>query len=236
MGSRGQRSASATAGGGSVGSGGGVVGNAPDLVNENGWEGASPWYSKSEVQKLKEKLTDDEIIEKIAASDGKGMCVSQALAYIGNKSGWDVTDMKIENHDLFAREAYWLKRDGHATEDTDRIFSGIKRGSEWKATLAALNSMEAGKQYYMSAGGHASIVRLNPKTKKAEYLELQGVRDKGWTTADSKGWRNRFGIRKGKRTSCGLDITQSTFITEIENIAGQKQFKNMLEYINTKEY
>ena len=187
----------------------------------------------SNLKKLKGKLSEEELIEKLGIYEdrGHGTCNLLALAYIGNKAGFDVTPSTNDKNINFISGAYanWMKRE--RDKDTKYWWSGKTRGSEFKAVTDAISSMKIGKEYFMNAGKHAAIARINPKTKKFEYLELQGGKANGWTSVSAQGLRKRFGVNKGRRKEAGVDFSRPTFLMDISTFASQKNFKEVLKYV-----
>lgn len=176
------------------------------------------------------KMTEDEIIKTLVRDDKtKGSCASVAFAYIGQKQGWDVLDFRDGDSQHFFADAYVLD----ALSKTD----GMKTlKAEGKCSLTVgnrlLKQIESGKEYYLSVGRHASIVR---KTDEGvlQYLELQSIKDSGWTDFDKNPrntLNNRFGCSKKSNSMSEtvdflLDIEESDFSTD--------DFKSLLGYINT---
>lgn len=212
-----------------------------------------------EVDYLDKELSDEEIIEKLAGGDlTQGSCSSLTYAYIGNKCGYDVTDYR--GGDSRACFSY--------RQNTDKInaFNGVKsekymlkkEASDAAKTLKELN-LPLGKEYRLSVGKHAAIIR---NTKNGyEYLELQASRGNGWHSFEEKdvaSWvknekgeyyleykkapctmadtfHNRFGCRKtaDKSKWSGTIYEKEMRLTEVDSFKGNEDFKDILGYINT---
>lgn len=176
------------------------------------------------------KMDDAEIIGALAGGDNtKGSCASVALAYIGQKQGWNVLDFRDGT-----------SRDFFSSSLNLRTLSDAKGVKVLRADGASsltvgnrlLKQCEIGKEYYLCVGRHASIVR---KTEDGlQYLELQSARNSGWSNFDKNArytLSNRFGC--SSRSDYGasahydfmIDITDSDFSTD--------EFKSVLGYLNT---
>ena len=91
-----------------------------------------------------------------------------------------------------------------------------------------LNKVEEGKEYYLSTGAHATIVRkLNGKL---QYLELQDKTDNGFKQFTS----HRFGYKQ-THTIQGYKAKARSILIDIDEFIDKEEFKEMLGYINTLE-
>lgn len=191
-----------------------------------------------EVQPLKSKLTHAEIVKRVSGGDmTKGSCASVGLAYIGNKNGLDVLDFRGgASRDFFSYKLH-----------TEKILNipGVK-GSITKVkreagdTAKIIKGLEYDKEYYLSVGRHAAIIR-NTKNG-AEYLELQSKNDNGWKSFDEYGdivttLRKRFGCRKTidkmKLGKTSMVFEKPVLLIDADSLKGNDEFKEMLGYINT---
>lgn len=185
------------------------------------------------VERADRTLSADEIIEKIAGGDmTSGSCASLCLAYMGNQDGLDVTDFRGgKSQDVFSRYS-----------TLDKIFSleGVvkKENKEYNGIKAAydlMKQMEEGKEYCLLAGKHASMVRLIDG--KYQYLELQSATKSGWTPFDGNPrytLKQRFGATQ-RSTVYGFKLEQRATLIEADSMKGNKDFQNLLGYINTNE-
>ena len=144
----------------------------------------------NEVHRAKKILTEDEIIRKIGGSDKTdGSCSSLALAYMGNKIGYDIIDFRGgKSREIFAR--------GDNVAIISNALKGIKEYND-TGLLAAINllKVEDGKEYYFAVAWYAAIVRKNNGI--LEYLELQSKKeDLGWHNLDNAELIKRFGFTK----------------------------------------
>ena len=172
-------------------------------------------------------LTADEIIKLVAGGDKTtGSCASVALAYAGQKQGWNVLDFRGgDSMSWFSSKFNKLKMwDSlgvkYITEDSGK--SNITNGNK------LLSKLEKGKEYYLSVGRHASIVRRNGDGV-LQYLELQSATRSGWIDFDGNPkytLKNRFGCSSSSR------YVSAAYATDISQLTGD-DFRTILGYINT---
>ena len=179
------------------------------------------------VKKRSTARPEAEIIAKIGGGDmTSGSCASVALAYAGQKLGLDVFDFRGgKSMDFFSsklNKVQMFKDLGATTIVSDTAKTNFTNG---KRILAQL---EEGKEYYLSVGRHAAIVRK--QGGQIQYLELQSSRSNGWKDFDSSGYvlKNRFGC------SSSSSYYSTAYATEISQLKGD-DFEQILCYINTEE-
>lgn len=169
------------------------------------------------------------LIKTIAGGDKTdGSCVSVALTYIGQKSGWDVRDFRGgDSRQYFARnvnnrELRYLSGVNPIIEEADTSLRVGKR---------LLNQVEQGKEYLFVAGRHASIVRRDT-AGDVNYLELQSPVFNGWQTMynEERVLQDRFGC-----DSFGISFEYDGFLIDTEELKGSEELKELLGYINTDE-
>lgn len=178
--------------------------------------------------------SNDEIIDALSGGDlTQGSCASLALAYIGQRNGWNVLDFR----DGDSRRFYSRSSNLYNISKMDGV-SALHYGDvtgKTSATLANnyLKTCEIGKEYYLCVGRHAAIVRRNAEGK-LQYLELQSSRKNGWIDFNGNPkytLTNRFGCYsssgKGEYYDFMMNITDSKLDTD--------EFRSLLGYINTKE-
>lgn len=183
-----------------------------------------------EVMMLTSNRTVDEIIKALGGGDTtSGSCASVGLGYIGQKNGWDVLDFRGGNSmDWFSSKANKLNMwDSlgvkYITEDSAK--SNITNGKR------ILSKLEQGKEYYLSVGRHAAVVRKND-AGVLQYLELQSARNSGWTNFNGNiGYtlKDRFGC------SSSSNYYATAYLTDIEDLKDSAEFRTILGYINTSE-
>ena len=177
------------------------------------------------VKKHDAVLDEQEIIQRIAGGDRtSGSCASVALSYAGQKRGYNVLDFRDgESRDFFASKLNKIQmfKDLGATSITaDSAKSSLTNGKK------ILSMLEEGKEYYLSVGGHAAIVRVQDGVPK--YLELQSNRANGWmdfgNVTDTL--KYRFGCSSSSRRYA------PAYATDISQLDGE-EFESILGYINT---
>ena len=162
------------------------------------------------VKKLDKLLTENQIIQKIAGGDTTiGSCSSIALTYIGNKIGLDVLDFRGgESQNFFSGPRNILQM-------CDNLKIKYEMELNYNDILGAnslLNKIVEGKEYYLSTGEHAAIVRK--VNNQYQYLELQDKISNGFKELTTKTLKDRFGCKqshtiqghKAKARSLLIDI------------------------------
>ena len=184
------------------------------------------------VKDLDKELSFSEILNKLSGGDmTQGSCVSLALSYIGNKTGLDVTDYRGgDSCKFFSRDSNIMK-----------LFSasGIKSKvieveREASGTAEILNELTLNKEYYLSTGRHAAIVRRGENG--LEYLEMQSAVKNGWMPFTKYGTviktlRNRFGCQPSVDK---YGFKSSVILAEVDSFKTRKEdLRKILGYINT---
>lgn len=183
------------------------------------------------VENHKQKMTNESIINVLAGGDRtSGSCASVALAYVGQKQGWNVLDFRGGESQNFFSTGYNLTQLSKTTG-----MKTIKASGACSLTVGKnlLKQCEVGKEYYLCVGRHASIVR-KLEDGKLQYLELQSAQRSGWTDFDGNvrfTLHNRFGCSSRSSSAAMIDfmidIDDSDFETD--------DFKALLGYINTAD-
>lgn len=172
-------------------------------------------------------LSTDEIIHLVAGGDmTSGSCASAALAYAGQKQGWNVLDFRGGNsRDYFASKLNKVKmfKDlGAKSIVSDSAKSSLTNGKR------ILDQLEDGKEYYLSVGRHAAIVRNNGGV--LQYLELQSSRP------DRNGWKDFRNVADTLKHRFGCSTSSrcysTAYATDISQLSGD-DFRTILGYINT---
>lgn len=171
--------------------------------------------------------TTEEIVGRLSGGDlTKGSCSSLALAYIGNRAGYDVLDFRDGESRAYFSNRNSIKKIATLPDVKSSIAYGR---NDVESANNLLNDMAEGKEYYLATGQHASIVRKNGD--HFEYLELQhpGSRN-GWQYLDDYILINRFGCDVSRA------FRNSSFLIEAESLAHSQEFLSTLGYINTAEF
>lgn len=182
-------------------------------------------------------LTTDQIVDRIGGGDmTKGSCSSLAFAYAGNKAGFDVRDFRGgKSCDVFSQ-----------TGNIEKVakFNGVKSYSEkdfndYKAIRKLLQNVEEGKEYYLSTGKHAAIIRKiydDSLNFHFEYLELQSrfAEENKFKRLNDTTLKKRFGCQKSY-TTIGIKLEATSTLIDIESLGESAEFQALLEYINTND-
>lgn len=187
-----------------------------------------------EVKDLEKLLTPDEIIDRLAGGDKtRGSCSSLGFAYIGNKAGLDVLDFRGGNSQSFFSMNTNIKKMLDLPNVKGEILKVKKEASD---TAKILRDLELDKEYYMSVGRHAAIVRNTGDG--LQYLELQSAIKNGWMPFDRYGsivttLQKRFGCRKTVDRFLGRVWEKEVVLMEVDSFKANSEFKELLGYINT---
>ena len=181
------------------------------------------------VEKHSEALSINEMINLVAGGDmTSGSCASVALAYVGQRQGWNVLDFRNgSSRDFFSSKMNKVKlfQDiGAESIVCDSAKSNLTNGKR------ILNQLEKDTEYYLSVGRHAAIVRNNDGT--LQYLELQS------SNPDENGWHNFGDVEKTLKWRFGCSESSryysDAYATDISQLSGD-DFRTILGYINTDE-
>lgn len=187
-----------------------------------------------EVKDLGKPLTPDEIIDRLAGGDKtRGSCSSLGFAYIGNKAGLDVLDFRGGSSQFFFSMDANIKKMLDLPNVKGEILKVKKEASD---TAKILRDLELDKEYYMSVGRHAAIVRNT--VDGLQYLELQSAIKNGWMPFDRYGsivttLQKRFGCRKTVDRVLGRVWEKEVVLMEVDSFKANSEFKELLGYINT---
>lgn len=193
-----------------------------------------------EVGLLKQALTDDEIIKKLGGGDmTDGSCASLALAYTGNRCGYDVTDFRGGQSCAFFQYGSNIESIMNFDGAKGQIYRVKKEAFD---TAKIIKELPVEKEYLLSVGKHASIIKNTENG--VMYLELQKKpADNGWTYfandkyTTSETLMKRFGARKteDKMKLAGKTITheKKVVILEVDSLKDNDEFRDILGYINT---
>lgn len=170
--------------------------------------------------------SEGDIIKRLSGNDlTEGSCSSLALAYVGNKAGYDVLDFRDgQSRDFFASRSSVEK-----LAALPGVFAVTLTGRNDIASADQLLAlMEPGKEYYLATGEHAAIVRK--QDDGYEYLELQHPSDgNGWHGLNSNVLEKRFGCESAHL------VSYANYLIEIGSLADNREFLSLLGYINTAE-
>ncbi len=183
------------------------------------------------VGKLNRELEDYEIVMRLAGGDEtNGSCSSVALAYVGNRNGMDVLDFRGGNSQIFFSD----RRNVLDIAQMKGVKSLIVENSnDFRAIKELLDFItEDEKEYYLGIGRHAAIVKR--ELNRYYYLELQDKFNNGYRILTDIVLKNRFGCQKS-HTVYGIKLKPKNVIFDIESLKDNKEFEEILGYINTNE-
>ena len=194
--------------------------------------------SQVKVNKLDKKLSEDEIINKVAGLDngeGGGSCTSLALAYVANEAGLDVLDFRGgESRNFFSNTGVAISLSLMGAK-----VLRVKHTDDFVATHKLLNGMELNKESILTTGEHTAVVRRTGK-KSWEYLELQGHKkeENGWQKLTDESLYYRFNAQS---TYMSLLLTggekvrepATSALIDVESLGKCAGFSELMSYINT---
>ena len=177
------------------------------------------------IQPFGRDRTTEEIVERLGGGDStQGSCSSLAFAYIGNVAGYDVLDFRDgDSRSFFSRNSS-IEKISNLREVNALIFNGK---NDLICANDLLGTMQTGKEYYLATGLHASIVRKIDG--HYEYLELQHPTDNGWHILNDTVLLSRFGCSQSNT------VAYPNFLIDIESLANNEEFLEILGYLNTAE-
>lgn len=183
------------------------------------------------VGKLNRELEDYEIIMRLAGGDEtNGSCSSVALAYAGNRNGMDVLDFRGGNSQMFFSNRKNILDIAQMKGVKSLI---VENSNDFRAIKELLDFItEEEKEYYLGVGTHAAIVKR--ELNRYYYLELQDAFNNGYQILTDGVLKNRFGCQKS-HTVYGIKLKPKNVIIEIDSLKDNKEFEEILGYINTNE-
>ena len=170
--------------------------------------------------------TEQDIIDRISGGDEtEGSCSSLALAYAGNKGGYDVLDYRDGN----SREYFATRSSIEDIANIPGVESFVLNGTnDFESVSQLLSGAKHGEEYYLASGQHAAIIRHN--NNQFEYLELQHQSDgNGWHSLNKDILKCRFGCESDRL------IPSKSYMMNVNSLSKNNEFKNILGYINTAE-
>ncbi len=175
------------------------------------------------IKKLKKPKSEKKIIAAVGGGDlTDGSCSSLAMAYIGNKHGYDVLDYRDGKSRLLFAYDSTIKQFGD--------FEGVNlksalKSNEIQATFDLLSDCDESKEYYLAVYAHAAIVK-NIKGKWY-FLELQDEVDNGWFELTAESLKGRFGASSRRRK------LREIMLYDVDELGSSPEFKTALGYLNT---
>jgi SPP1 gp7 family putative phage head morphogenesis protein len=182
-----------------------------------------------DVKKLNNTLSKENIIERLSGGDmTKGSCSSLAIAYAGNRAGFDVLDFRDGKSRLFFAINKNIKNISKTGGYVASDYNGFTVAKE------LLSKVEEGKEYYFTSGKHAAIVRRS--RNEYQYLELQSKYKENnvFKRLDINSLKNRFKT-KASHSIYKMKVKQEDSIIDIEKLKDSVLFRKLLGYINTDQ-
>lgn len=196
--------------------------NFNSIVSSLGGQGVS--YRQIEPARL--NRSSEEIVANLSGGDlTQGSCSSLALAYAGNRAGYNVLDFRDGESRLFFSARSSIRQ----IATLPGVISAEASGrNDLETTHNLIDTIPSGKEFYLATGQHAAIVRNN--NGQMQYLELQHPSNgNGWHDLDDYVLMNRFGA------SPNHTVPFSSHLIEVDSLANNQEFLNILGYINTAE-
>ena len=186
------------------------------------------------VTRRKTELSIDEIVKNIGGGDEtKGSCVSLGLCYIGNRSGLDVLDFRGGRSLSLFSQIGNIKGIANLPNVKSTIING---SNDFKTVTELLKKVEPDKEYFLSIGQHAAIIRkIKDESDKYiyQYLELQSPKNNGYFRLTNDILKNRFGCKKS-HSLYGQKIELPGILIDSESLYNNSEFEKILGYLNTK--
>lgn len=185
-------------------------------------------YRKIQKTTLK---AEEAIIKSVGGGDmTDGSCASVALAYIGNKAGYDVRDFRNgESREYFASKST-LKEIAKLPNVKSYL---VQDTNDFKGVKQLLLNVQEGKEYYLVTGSHAAIIRKNKNN--FEYLELQHpyIEKNKFYNLDKLTLKKRFGCQLS-HSMYRQKYEVSNILIETESLQNSPEFLDLLGFINTQ--
>ncbi len=196
--------------------------NYNSIVSSLGGQGVS--YRQIEPARF--NRSSEEIIANLSGGDlTQGSCSSLALAYAGNRAGYNVLDFRDGDSRSFFSSRISIRQ--IATLPGVRSAESSGR-NDIETAYRLIDNIPSGKEFYLATGQHAAIVRNN--NGQMQYLELQHPSNgNGWHDLDDYALVNRFGA------SSNHSVDFSSHLIEVDSLSNNQEFLNILGYINTAE-
>ena len=196
--------------------------NYNSIVSSLGGQGVS--YRQIEPARF--NRSSEEIVANLSGGDlTQGSCSSLALAYAGNRAGYNVLDFRDGESRFFFSSRSSIRQ--IATLPGVRSAESSGR-NDIATTHRLIDNIPSGKEFYLATGQHAAIVRNN--NGQMQYLELQHPSNgNGWHDLDDYVLVNRFGA------SLNHTVDFSSHLIEVDSLSNNQEFLNILGYINTAE-
>ena len=175
--------------------------------------------------------TEEQIIDYVSVKDNNNTsCTSLAFAYGANKSGYNVLDNKGELSDNVFKHYDTLV----GISDLKGVKSLLNTSTnQVQSAMGLIQNIRVGKEYILVTGNHTAVIK-QLKDKTFRFLELQDKDFSGWKTLNEFALKTRFGCSEDLlKTKIGMPMPSILF--DIKSLYKNKDFLDLLRYINTKE-
>lgn len=196
--------------------------NFNNIVSSLGGQGVD--YRQIEPARL--NRSSEEIVANLSGGDlTQGSCSSLALAYAGNRAGYNVLDFR----DGKSRSFFSSRSSIRQIATLPGVRSAESSGrNDIETTHNLIDTIPSGKEFYLATGQHAAIVRNN--NGQMQYLELQHPSNgNGWHDLDDYVLIDRFGASPNHK------VPFSSHLIEVDSLSNNQEFLNILGFINTAE-
>lgn len=213
------------------------------------WAGQHRTIGKNQIVKIENEITEqakqwgieyhepkpmhrseEEIIRDVGGGDlTQGSCASLSFCYAGNKAGYDVLDFRGGTSQNFFSKSSNINKIAQFDGVKSII---IKAFNDFDAVKELLKNVIEGKEYILSTGQHAAVIRKIGE--KYQYLELQSSKNNGFKDFQSDTLKNRFGCKRS-HTSYGYKLSLPNTLIGVDSLMASDDFKAILGYINTPE-
>ena len=184
------------------------------------------------IKAFEKPITQENIIKRIAGGDKtKGSCSSLGFSYAANKAGFDVLDFRGgKSLEIFSRNST-IKEIAKLNGVKSYI---IEEYNDFTAVHKIVKEIQANKQYYLAAGRHAAIIEN--KNGAIHWLEMQSADSSRntWHILNDDILKRRFGCQKSHSIH-RYKYKVSTILIDIETLGKNKEFIELMKYINTSE-
>ena len=193
------------------------------------------------VVKLERLLEEDEIIKRLGGGDKtKGSCMSLAMAYVGNKLGYDVLDFRGDIMKKIGSRTLFSTKGREFIQGYKQVLPKKLYSTQNAVIDDVVKHTVVGEQYMFVFGGHCAIIRKN-ESDILEFLELQNEKSRWKSHADYGDWMYKTKSAKSrtkeifKRRFGASDYYLATgHLVNIKDI-NDDDFIDLLKYINTDE-
>ena len=189
-------------------------------------------YNKPSYLPISER-TDESIIKRIGVlADEYGCCTSLAFAYVGNKSGLNVVDSRMDKGTDLLQNSYIIEEIAKINGVSSRI---IYDKDDFKIFNEFEKSMKEGKEYLVAIGEHTSIIKK--VDGKLNFLELQRPKILKTNKRLKNGWHLLNDSRKRSRFNCSNENDEKIYpsvLIECESMYDNEEIELLMGFINKK--